>query len=155
MTHTPSFQKTARAMIAALVIGAASISAMPAQAAGGNVAFGFNFNSGNGVSFSVGADQQHHGKRMQHKRRHRSCMNDRQLRRGLRDYGFRAISFGGERRGKVRAEATRGRWEYSMRVDRCDGEVSRLTKVRRHRGVRHHNNRRRHGNGVQLQFNFR
>lgn len=155
MTHTSSFKKTTRAVIAALIIGAASISAIPAQAGNGSVAFGFNFNSGNGVSFSVGAGQQQHGKRMQHKRRHLSCMNDRQLRRGLRDYGFKEIRFGGERRGKIRVEATRGRWEYSMRVGRCDGQVSRLTKVRRHRGLRHHNNRRHQGNGMQLQFNFR
>ena len=135
MTNIFIFKKTTRAAAAALIIGAASISAMPAQAASNAVAFGFNFNSGNGISFSVASDNAvtqgsgHHNRPSAR----RACMTDRELTSGLSRAGFKNIRLGRESGGKVVAEATRGRAQYSMLVDRCDGDVSRLVKKRSHR----------------------
>ncbi len=158
MTSILSFKKTTRAAVAALIIGAASISAMPAQAAGNNVAFGFNFNSGNGISFSIASDNDSNrgrGRDVRHSQR-RACMSDRELARGLSRVGFTNIRLGRESRGKVVAEASRGRAEYTMLVDRCDGDVSRLEKkYSRRDSYRDRNDHRRGGHGTRLEFNFR
>jgi len=157
MTAILTLKNTTRAAVAALIIGAASISAMPAQAASNNVGFGFNFNSGNGISFSIASDNndRSRGRDVRHSQR-RACLSDRQLSRGLRDYGFDDIRLGRESRGKVAVEATRGRAEYTMLVDRCDGDVSRLEQKRSRRdSYRGHDDRPRGGNSTQLQFNFR
>jgi hypothetical protein len=59
------------------------------------------------------------------------CLTDRQIRRGLADYGFRDVRVGrpvGFNRVEVRA--VYGRWLYSMRVDRCSGRVDRVNRLR-------------------------
>lgn len=147
------FQKTTRAAVAALVISAASISAIPAQAASNDVTFGFSFNSGNGVSFSTGGGNHGHHKKIRPHQPQDICASNRSIQRGLYSNGFHDISFVGERRGKIRVHAIRGRWEYSMRVDRCDGRVSHLKKLRRHSGG--HRRNLPHDGAFNLQFNFR
>lgn len=142
MFSTTSFKNTSRAAIAALVIGAASISAMPAQAASTN--FGFSFNAGNGLSFSIdeGQRNRHDGPR----RFERVCLSDNQIRRDLRNSGFDNIRFGRERRGSVQVVAERGRWEYVLKVDRCDGQVATVDRQRMRQERR---------NGPSFRFNVR
>jgi hypothetical protein len=145
MISTKTFKTSSRAALAALIIGAASVSAMPAQAANPNFSFGFN--TGNGLTFYFGDGQQHRG--LNKHRRQQVCMTNRQIRRDLRDSGFRQIRFGKAQNGKVRVFAIRGRWEYKLNVNRCSGRVATLDRTRI-RPVRHHGN-----NGVSLQFNIR
>lgn len=149
------FSKTTRAAIAAIVISAASISAMPAQA--GNANFGFSFNSGNGIGFSIQAGDKQPQYQNVHKKWRRACLDNRRVRAELRRNGFFDISFGDERRDKVFVQASRGRWVHTMWVDRCDGEVSRLKRVHRikkwDRWDRGHRGGNR--NGLHLEFNFR
>lgn len=157
MTAKNTFTKTARAAVAALIIGAASISAVPAaQAGNNNLSFGLSFNSGGGVSLSIAGSDNHrvHAKRRQG-RRH--CNSDWQIRSGLRDHGFSNIHFVQERRGNIKIQAQRGRWVYSMRVDRCDGQVSRIRKEHRIRRSNRSNSGQRFNNhnGFNLQWNFR
>ena len=160
MSNLSTIQKTTRAAVAALIIGAASISAVPAQA-GNNVSFGFSFNSGNGVGFSIGSNNHRQRQHVGHRRQQRQCMTNWQVRQGLRGYGFNHIRIMKTHRAKVWVRAVRGRWEYKMIVNRCDGQVNRMKKVRRHHHRGHnqgHNqgHRNQHGgNGLQLQFNFR
>lgn len=69
------------------------------------------------------------------------CLTDRQIIRGLRDYGFERARIVRNLRGeRVEAIANWGRYQYSMRIDRCTGVVDRIRLIRR--------------GGVGLQFNF-
>ena len=69
------------------------------------------------------------------------CLSDRQIVRGLRDYGFQRVNIVRYLRGeRVEATAYWGRTQYSMRIDRCSGVVDRVRVIRR--------------NGFGLQFNF-
>jgi hypothetical protein len=69
------------------------------------------------------------------------CLNDRQILRGLRDYGFERVKIVRYLRGeRVEATAYWGRSQYSMRIDRCTGVVDRVRLLRR--------------SGFGLQFNF-
>lgn len=129
-------QKTGRVAVIALALGASSLTAAPAFAQSGpSVNFSLEFGSGGG-SFST-------------ERRGRDCLTDRQIRRGLRDIGFRDISFGrnlGRNRVEVIAEWENGR-DYSMRVNRCTGRVDRVQRLRRGNGGGG-------GNGIELELNF-
>jgi hypothetical protein len=141
MFSTKTFKTSSRAALAALIIGAASVSAMPAQAANPNFSFGFN--SGNGLTFYFGDGQQH-------RRFQQVCMTNREIRRDLRQSGFRNIRFGKQRKSKVRVIAVRGRWEYELRVNRCNGQVATLDRTRI-RPMRHHPQH----SGLSLNFNIR
>lgn len=59
------------------------------------------------------------------------CLTDRQIRRGLRSYGFSDIEFiGNLSRNRVRVEATyEDDWVYSMRIHRCTGVVDRIKRL--------------------------
>lgn len=137
-----TFQKTGRAAVIALVLGASAITAAPAVAQSGQPQFNFQLDLGNGgASMSMGTQQ---GRVMvpEHDRR-RFCLTDRQIRRGLAQYGFRDARVTREfSRGRVEVIARYGRNFYSMRVNRCTGEVSRVERLRRP------------GGGFGLQFNF-
>jgi hypothetical protein len=68
------------------------------------------------------------------------CLDNGEIRRGLQSYGFRRVRITREfRNDVVEAVAYWGRTQYSMRVDRCTGEVYRIRQIRR---------------GFGLQFNF-
>jgi hypothetical protein len=56
------------------------------------------------------------------------CLTNRQIRRGLRDFGFEEIAFVRElSRNRVVVEALyEDDWYYSMRVHRCRGYVDRV-----------------------------
>jgi len=150
-----TLSKTTRAAIAAIVISAASISAMPAQA--GSTNFGFSFNSGNGIGFSIQAGERGPQFHNVHKKWRRACLDNRRIRGELRRNGFSDIHFGQDRRDKVFVRATRGRWVHTMWVDRCDGQVSRLKRVQRINkwGGGHRDKWGGSHGGLHLEFNFR
>lgn len=147
MTSTTNFKTTARAALAAFVIGSASLAAMPAQAQG-TANFGFSFNSGNGLSFSI-TEGQGQRKSVKKKRHQRACLNNQSIRRDLRNSGFRNISFNNGNNNRVRVSAVRGRWVYKLRVNRCNGNVATLDRKRVHVQRQHR------PAGLNLQFNFR
>lgn len=69
------------------------------------------------------------------------CLEDREIVNGLRDYGFQRVRITRYLRGeRVEVTAYWGRNQYSMRVDRCNGQVDRVRLIRR--------------SGFGLQFNF-
>ena len=69
------------------------------------------------------------------------CLDDRDIIRGLRAYGFERVKIVRYLRGeRVEATAYWGRNQYSMRIDRCTGVVDRVRLLRR--------------SGFGLQFNF-
>ncbi len=69
------------------------------------------------------------------------CLDDREIVRGLRNYGFERVRIVRHLRGeRVEATAYWGRSQYSMRIDRCTGVVDRVRLIRR--------------SGFGLQFNF-
>lgn len=137
-----TFRKTGRAAVIALVLGASAITAAPAMAQSGQPQFNFQLDLGNGGgSITMGAPQGRVA--VPEYDRSRFCLTDRQIRRGLAQYGFRDARVTREfSRGRVQVIARYGRDLYSMRVNRCTGEVSRVERLRRP------------GGGFGLQFNF-
>lgn len=150
MTKLSHFKKTTRAAVAALVIGAASISAMPAQAAN-NVTFGFSFGTNGTTTYSSQAFQSPQATQVHHRNNwERQNLNNRQIRRGLREHGFRNIKFANQENRRVRVTAVRGGWKYKLRVNRRNGNIKVLDRNRIHHGGG------RNGRGsFQLHFNFR
>lgn len=136
------FGKTGRAAVVALVLGATALTAAPAMAQSGAPSFNFQLDLGNGGG---GMTMQAPQGRVAVPERDwdRYCLTDRQIRRGLANYGFRDArvtrEFG---RNRVEVIARYGRDFYSMRVNRCTGEVTRVERMRRP------------GGGFGLQFNF-
>ena len=127
MTSPILFQKTARAAVVAIVLAVVAMS--PAQAAPPNLSSSFSLEVK-----PQGGDQ----KQLQQFRNRQFapsdfydwCLTDRQIRRGLRSYGFTDIELvGNSSRNRVRVEATYGDWVYSMRVHRCSGMVDRIKKL--------------------------
>lgn len=153
MISTRTIKSSTRAALAALIIGGASVAAMPAQAAGAS--FGFSFNAGNGLTFSITEGQQ---QRRAHPRfnRHRACLNNQAIRQDLRQAGFRNIRFVKKNGKRARIVAKRGRWEYVLRVNRCNGNVATLDryKIRRHQPAQRRNQPVQRGD-LMLNFNFR
>jgi hypothetical protein len=123
-----------RSSLATALIVATLLAAAPAQA-GGNVGFSFSFSTGNSVSHQY-----------RHKQR---CMSYRQIARGLSNHGYSDIKFKRTNNRHIKATAVRGRWVYSMRIDRCTGDVTRLKKQRR---VKRGNT---HSSGIHFQFSIR
>ncbi len=137
-----TLKKSGRAALLALTLGAATVgtAAMPTavQAQEFNFRLGIG-NDGSGMSFNFGNSNDR-----RHFRPITRCLTNNQVIRGLRHYGFRNAeihrNFG---RNVVAVIAEyRGR-DYSMRVDRCTGEVYNVQRLRNHRGH------------PGFQFNFR
>jgi hypothetical protein len=58
------------------------------------------------------------------------CLTNKQIRKGLKSYGFYDIDFVANlNNNRVRVEAGYDDWYYSMRIDRCDGEVDKIKKL--------------------------
>ncbi|SFZ82668.1 hypothetical protein SAMN02983003_1209 [Devosia enhydra] len=154
-TTTAKFKSAGRAALLALVLGSSTVMAtMPAQA---QAEPRFNFQLGvgpsgpNSFSFGFGNDQRRPGG-PNWDRPGRWCMNDREVRRAVQDYGFRDVEVRrelGRDRVEVVARWHRGGGWYSMRVNRCTGEVDRVERLRRGGGGRGPG-----GPGFGLQFNF-
>jgi hypothetical protein len=107
--------------LAAVIVTAIALAAVPAQAQklGTEFSFGGGKAQSDTQSFST---QRHSGPSIQ------ICLTNRQIRRGLRDYGFTDIQFVRNLpRERVVVEALyEDDWYYSMRVHRCKGYVDRV-----------------------------
>lgn len=129
MTFATALKKTSRAAIVALTLGAATVTAMPAQAQS-SPSFNFELGIGNGergMSFS-------HGKKPRWDRDR--CMTNRQVERGLEHRGFddaRVVRNLG--RNRVQVIADWGRRTYAMKVDKCSGRVYDVERLRHRRGT--------------------
>jgi len=99
-------------LLVAAVLGGSAIAAAPAQAASPNVSFSFSFGNG-GAQFG------------------RSCLSDREVRRGLRQRGFEDIRFIDRRGRVVRVRAEQGRRDVRVSVDSCTGRIIDVDRVGR------------------------
>jgi hypothetical protein len=133
-----NFKHMGHAAVLAVALGTACLSAAPVQAQEPSV--NFQIELGNGGP----SDQ---GRRGAPRRDDfRACLSDRQVRRGLSDYGFRNVELRRDiGRDRVEARGDYRRWTYSMRVDRCTGRVDRVERLRPSL---------RSGGGFGLQFNL-
>jgi hypothetical protein len=133
LTHNLStVLKAGRAAVVALTLGAATLSAMPAQAQSFNFSFGIE---GGGSNFSFGVDK---GKKIK-----RECLTNNEVRRGLRREGFDNIRFVDRKGVRVKVVADYGRRTYAMTINRCTGRVTDIERLR----TRYHP-------GFRFQFNF-
>lgn len=58
------------------------------------------------------------------------CLTDKQIRRGLRNYGFDDVQIVDHlNKNRVRVEAVWDDWVYSMRIHRCTGVVDRIKRL--------------------------
>lgn len=140
MTPTLSrLSAVGRAAIVALTLGAATITAMPAQAA---PSFSIEFGVGDRADGPSFRNDRH-----RNNRHNRSCLTNRQVERGLRHYGYRdAHVVKNLNRSRVLVVAEKGRRDYSMKVNKCTGTVYDVERLRRGgRNVRP---------GFGFQFNF-
>lgn len=144
---TSSLLKTGRAAAVALALGASVVTAMPVQAAS-EPSFNFQLGVGkDGNVMSFGADSGN-GRRDHDRRDFRpfhQCVSNREVLRGLRDYGFDYVDIVRDlSRTRV---AVVGEWRnrtYAMKVNKCTGEVYDVQRLRKQRGQP----------GFSLQFNF-
>jgi hypothetical protein len=138
MTNMMSTLKASgRAAIVALTLGASVMAAAPAMA---QPSFNFEFGIGSDGKPSVGfgVDSDGYGRI-----RPQVCLTDRQIIRGIRNEGYRDVQIVRElSRNRVGVIARDGRTWYSMRVNRCTGEVDRIERLRRYQP------------GLSFQFNF-
>jgi hypothetical protein len=141
-TALSRFKSAGRAAVVAAVLGATSLTAMPVQA---QPSFNFHLQ----IPGGGGEVQRHEGDgygtyHHDDDWRYR-CLTNREVRRGIARYGFRNVEIVRElRRDRVIVTAVYGRWLYSMRVDKCTGEVDRVKRERRIGG----------GGGFEWHFQF-
>lgn len=134
-----TMMKSGRAAIVALTLGAATITAMPVQAQSEpRFSFQLDINGGNSAqTFSRG---NRHGRIIID-----DCLTNRQVERGLRNYGFRNVdvirSLG---RDRVLVVASWRNKDYVMKVNKCSGRVYDVKRLKKFRGQK----------GFSLQFNF-
>lgn len=132
-----TLRKSGRAAVVALVLGAAAVTAMPAPAmAQSGPSFSFQLGIGGGGGGSLRFDSGDVDLDF--------CLSNGQIRRGLRDYGFRNIDIVRANRNRVVVIARYGRAWYRLQVNRCTGDVRIIERLRR--GFP--------GGGFGLQFNF-
>lgn len=133
----------ARAAVVVFALGATSVSTMPAAFAQESIG-GFSLqvpgNQGQGTQRSQTFGQGNHDD-FQFR-----CLTNREVRRGIAAYGFSRVEISRElSRQRVEVRAVYRNWLYSMRVDKCSGEVSRIRAIRPAFG---------NGGGFGLHFNF-
>jgi hypothetical protein len=146
MTRNP-FNTIAHAAVVALALGATSVTTMPAA---------FAQESIGGFSLQVPGNQGQETQRSQTFGQGNNggweddygfrCLTNREVRRGIAAYGFTRVQISRElSRDRVEVRAVYRNWLYSMRVDKCSGEVSRIRAIRPAFG---------NGGGFGLHFNF-
>jgi hypothetical protein len=145
MTMMPAkFKPVVRAAVIALALGSGAMATIPAQAQQGP-AFSFNLDIpggamtfGGGNQFNSQSAPRHHGNNG------RRCLTNREIRRGIEARGYDRVEIRRDlSRNRVEVAGQSGNWLYSMRVDKCSGEVDRVQRIRRVQG-----------GGFGLQFNF-
>lgn len=83
-----------------------------------------------------------------------SCLTNRDVRRGIADYGFSRVEVTRELRDeRVDVRAVYGNWLYTMRVDKCTGEVTRVRQAQRVYDDTY-NGGFGNGGGFGFEFNF-
>ena len=136
MTILSTVAKSGRAAIIAVTLGAAALSAVPAQAQSGNPSFNFQFGiQGGGDGFSYRFDN---GKRFK-----RECLTNNEVRRGLQRLGWDDIRFVDRRGVRVKVVADWGRRTYAMDINKCTGRVTNIERLRSS-----------YKPGFRFQFNF-
>ena len=143
-----SFKTLTRAAVVALAIGATTLTTMPAAFAQETIG-GFSLQVpgaqgqetqrsqtfGNGPGNNGGWDDDYEFR----------CLTNREVRRGIAAYGFTRVEITREMsRDRVEVRAVYRNWLYSMRVDKCSGEVNRVRPIRPAFG----------NGGFGLHFNF-
>jgi hypothetical protein len=120
-----SLMKSSRVALVALTLGAAAVTAMPAQAQ----SFSFQLGIGNGgdvLSFGLGNRRGFHPIRV--------CLTDRQVIRGLRHFGLRNIDIIDHiSRNRVLVEATFHGRDYRFKVNKCTGQVYDVRRLKKHK----------------------
>ena len=139
------FKTTLSAAILAIALGAATVGVMPTQAQDGPIAnFSIQIPGGNGLGNNDGPVARRGGNHDDGQDYGFRCLTNREVRRGIASYGFSRVQVTREfRRDRVEVAGQYGNWLYSMRVDKCSGEVDRVQRIQRA-----------HGGGFGLQFNF-
>lgn len=126
MTVLNTLRQTGRAAVLAVVLAGTALSAVPVQAA-----------PLQGFSLDVkpqGGDQK---QLQQFKKKNFGpndffnwCLTDKQIRKGLQNYGFDDVSIVDHLgKNRVRVEAAYDDWYYSFRVHRCSGLVDKIKKL--------------------------
>ncbi|WP_299742859.1 hypothetical protein [Devosia sp.] len=135
------FKTVIRAVIVALALGGSAVATIPAQAQQGPV-FSFNLDiPGGRGAVTLGGGNGFGSQNAPSQR----CLTNREIRRSIEANGYEQVEVTRElQRNRVEVAGQNGNWLYSMRVDKCSGEVDRLERIRRVQG-----------GGFGLQFNFR
>lgn len=144
-TFLSHFKTLGAAALIAATLGTAGLAVTPALAQGEPpTGFSLNVPGGNGndtMRPQSGAPESATGTYNPDTDDFDYCLEDREIVQGLRDYGFQRVRIVRYLRGeRVEVTAYWGRNQYSMRVDRCTGQVDRVRLLRR--------------SGFGLQFNF-
>lgn len=109
-----SIRKLAPAAAIALALGATGLTGAPVQAQG----FSFGFQVGTDGFFI--------------RRPLRLCLlTDNQLRRAIRQQGYRDIFLNVANNNRIQVRATRGDWVYLLRVNACTGRILARERLRR------------------------
>ncbi len=123
MTILSKLRTTGRAAAVAMVLAGTALAAMPVEAAPLK-------------NFSLEIKPQGDQKAMQLKKFKGDnafffwCLTDKQIRKGLKNYGFYDIDIVDHiGKNKVRVEAGWDDWYYSFRLHRCTGEVDKIKKL--------------------------
>jgi hypothetical protein len=150
-----SLKTAGRAAIVALTLGAASLSAMPAQAASPSFSLQLGIGNDGGV---MGFD----GKRAPRGFFPiKKCLSNSQVVRGLERYGFDDVEV--VRKLSSTRVLVIGEWDwryYSMKVNKCSGEVYEIRKLQKNRDYFLDQPGKPHGgfgverDGFSFQFNF-
>jgi len=127
------FKSAMRPLFVATVIGAGSLAAIsPATAQSFNFQLNVPGQGGGGVQFGFGTGNQGGG---QWNRPGVRCLTDREIRQQISANGYYDVQVAGDLgRNRALVYASNGPWEYSMRVNRCTGEVDRFRREGRASG---------------------
>jgi hypothetical protein len=124
-TILTTLKQTSRAAVLAIVLAGTALGAMPAEAKPlGGLKLELQLPKG-GVQMQMkkfGYDEDEYF----------WCLTNKQIRKGLKKAGFTDIEFVQElKKHRVRVEALYlgDDWYYSMRIDRCEGEVDKIKKL--------------------------
>lgn len=140
-----------RAAVVALALGATALSAAPAMAQDAPSGFSLDVPGAAAApgaersgTFAPGEYYPDGGWEDDYYR----CLTNREVRRGIAAYGFSRVQITRDLgRDRVEVRAVYRNWLYSMRVDKCSGDVNRVRPIRRVHGGGF-------DGGFGLEFNF-
>lgn len=127
MTVLDTLRQTGRAAVLAVVLAGTALSAVPVQAAPTMGGFSLDVKPQGGDQKQL---QQYKKKNFGPNDFFNWCLTDKQIRRGLSNYGFFDVEVVDHlSKNRVRVEAGYDDWVYSMRINRCSGVVDRIKKL--------------------------